>query len=219
MYGMWVAKFRLKHDCILGNRCKKFKVVLQSVNFTVFTKNRRTVNSSMHYMTGAHKDLDKFIADLKRDKDVLKVERKGDTFFLIEQAKSKAVGFHTPKIIFVKPVLINDDGYELWEVASWEKSELSYFIENVKNHISDFLLLKFVRTSVSNIFFPKLMPNLTKNQKQALELAIKAGYYRTPRKIGLRGLAKMSKISLATFQEHLRKAEEKLIPNILAYTE
>lgn len=215
---MWVAKFKLKHDCLLGNRCRKFKVVLQSVNFTVFTEDRRTINSSMHYMAGTKNDLDKFIADLKRDKDVLKVERKGDTFFLIEQAKSKAVGFHTPKIIFVKPVLINDDGYELWEVASWEKSELSNFIEKVNNHISEFTLLKFIRTSVSNIFFPKLMPNLTMNQKQALELAIKEGYYKTPRKMGLRELAKRSRISLATFQEHLRKAEEKLIPNILSYT-
>lgn len=173
----------------------------------------------MHYMAGTKKNLDKFIADLKRDKDVLKVERKGDTFFLIEQAKSKAVGFHTPQIIFVKPVLINDDGHELWEVASWEKSELSNFIEKVKKQITDFILLKFTRTFVSDIFFPRLMPNLTKNQKQALELAIKEGYYKTPRKIDLRELARRSKISLATFQEHLRKAEEKLIPNILSYTD
>ncbi len=219
MSGMWIAKFILKHDCILGNRCKKFGVFLQSVNFSVYLKDKRTINSSLHYMTGTKNNLDKFIADLKKDKDVIKVERKDDTFLLIEQAKSKAIGFHTSKIIFVKPVLVKDDGYELWEVASWEKSELSTFIKNIEKHIDDFKLLKFVRTAVNNIFFPKLMPDLTINQKQALELAIKEGYYKTPRTIDLRTLAGMSKISLATYQEHLRKAEEKLIPNILSYTE
>ena len=49
-------------------------------------------------------------------------------------------------------------------------------------------------------------------QKQAIELAIKRGYYTSPRKISLQELAKISKLSFSTFQVHLRKAEEKLIP-------
>ena len=49
-------------------------------------------------------------------------------------------------------------------------------------------------------------------QKQAIELAIKNGYYNVPRKTSVEKLAKLSKLSFSTFQVHLRKAEEKLIP-------
>jgi len=40
---MWVAKINLKHDCILGNRCEKFKVKLQSVAFSAFKERNATI--------------------------------------------------------------------------------------------------------------------------------------------------------------------------------
>ena len=140
-------------------------------------------------------------------------------FFLLEQADTKVVAFYTPKIIFIKPVLINSGGYELWELASWEKEELTRFIEKVKEKIKDFKLLKLHNIPIDNIFFPKLMPDLTTKQKRAIELAIEEGYYQTPRKTNLRKLAKYMRVSLATYQQHLRVAEEKLIPNILSYSQ
>ncbi|GAI84170.1 unnamed protein product, partial [marine sediment metagenome] len=110
-------------------------------------------------------------------------------------------------------------GYETWEIGSWEKGELSKFIKNVEKLSIEFKLLKFHKTNVDNVFFPKLMPNLTDKQKRSIELAIQEGYYESPRKIDLRKLAKKRNISLATYQQHLRTAEEKLIPNLLAFSE
>lgn len=215
---MWIAKIKLKHDCILGNRCEKYKVTLQSVAFSVFKQNGKTVTSSMHYMSGDLKDINNFINDLKKDKRVIKLDRKGDMFFLLEKADVKAVAFYTPKIIFIKPVLIMPDGYEIWEIGSWEKTEVSKFIIKVEKIIKDFNLLKFHKIDIDNVFFPKLMPKLTAKQKRAIELAIQEGYYKSPRKTNLRKLAKMMGVSLATFQQHLRAAEEKLIPNLLSYS-
>lgn len=215
---MWIAKFKIKHDCILGNRCKKFKVILQSVNFSVFREKSKVITSSMHYISGDPKNIDKFVKDLNKDKDVLKLERKGNMFLLLEKAEEKAVQFHTPKIIFVKPVLIDKEGCETWEVGSWEKEEVSKFVNKVEKHIKDFKLIRFTNTKVDNVFFPKLMPVLTEKQKRAIELAIEHNYYDNPRKIGLRRLAKLMGVSLATYQQHLRSAEKKLIPNLLAYS-
>ncbi len=168
-------------------------------------------------MSGKKDDLDAFIEDLKRDKAVINIERKQDTFILIERADSKAVGFHTPKILFIKPVVLWPDGSESWEVGAWEKTDLTNFVNSIKSEINDFTLKKLVRTTVDNIFFPRLLPDLTDNQKRALELAIQEGYYETPRRTDLRKLAKLDGVSLATFQEHLHKAEGKLIPNMLTY--
>jgi predicted DNA binding protein len=57
-----------------------------------------------------------------------------------------------------------------------------------------------------------LHPELTDKQKTAIELAIKNGYYEYPRKIELKKLAKIMKVSYSTYQAHLRKAEKSLIP-------
>lgn len=215
---MWIVKFAIKHDCILGNRCEKFKVALQSVNFSVFKEKGRTVTSSMHYMSGDPKNIEQFVNDLNNDKNVIKLERKKNIFLLLEKAEEKAVQFHTPKIIFIKPVLVDTKGFETWEVGSWEKEEVSKFINKTKKHIRDFKLIRFTNMKMDDVFFPKLMPDLTEKQKRALELAIENRYYDSPRKIGLRELAKLMGVSLATYQQHLIVAEGKLIPNMLAYS-
>ncbi len=172
----------------------------------------------MHYISGDPDNIEEFVKDLKKEKDVIKLERKKDMFLLLEKAKSKAVAFYTPKIIFIKPVLIDTKGYETWEIGSWKKEEISKFIDKIEKKMNYFELIKFQNIALDTIFFPKLMPKLTKKQKRAIELAIQEGYYQSPRKTDLRELAKTMELSLATYQQHLRAAEEKLIPNLLAYS-
>jgi predicted DNA binding protein len=215
---MWVAKFIIKHDCILGNRCEKFKIILQGSNPSVYREKGKIVSSSMHYMSGEPDKINEFVKDLEKDKKVIKVERKGDMFFLLEKSEENAVRFFTPKILFTKPVLIDKQGFETWQIASHERKEIENFLGKVEKHFDNYKLLKLKETKIDNVFFPRLMPNLTELQKRAIELAIQNGYYKTPREIDLRKLAKLMSLSLSTYQQHLRAAEEKLIPNILYYS-
>ena len=120
-------------------------------------------------------------------------------------------------MFFVKPVIIDTQGYEHWEIASHRKEELMNFIKKVKPLADEFELLSMKNTALQNIYFPKVMPQLTALQKLALELAIKEGYYEAPKKTSLRTLAKLMGISLATYQKHLQKAESKVIPDILSF--
>ena len=48
-------------------------------------------------------------------------------------------------------------------------------------------------------------------QRRALELALEFGYYNYPRNISVDNLSKKAKMPRTTFQEHLRKAESKLM--------
>jgi len=215
---MWLTRFRIKHDCILGNRCQKFRVVLQSSNPVIYNERGKIVSSSMHYMSGEPKNIDLFFKDLSKEPKVISLERKGDMFFLLEKSEEKAIQFFNPKLIFTKPVLMDKEGYETWEVASWERKIINDFIDKIEKHFDNYKLLVLRETKIDNVFFPRLMPNLTNLQKQAIELALEKGYYKTPRKIDLRKLAKLMNLSLSTYQQHLRTAEEKLIPNILYYS-
>ncbi len=215
---MWIVKLRIKHNCILGNRAKKFKIVLQGSNPIIYSERGKPISSSMIYISGDPQNIDLFIKDLKADKKVKNIERSGDMIFLLERSEEKMVKFFTPKLIFTKPVLIDKEGYETWEIASWERKELEKFVEKVEKSFENYNLLKFNEIKIDNVFFPRLMPNLTKLQKRAIELAIERGYYKTPRSTNLRELAKKMNLSLSTYQQHLRVAEEKLIPNILNYS-
>lgn len=209
---MWVAKIRYRHDCILGNRCKKFEVALQSLVFSVFKEKGEVITSSLHCLSG--QNIEDFIDDLKKDKSVLKLERKGQMFLLLEKAKRKAVRYYHPKLIQIKPVLMGTDGFETWEVGSWERKAVEKFVNQVRNETADFQLIKFRHVNINDIYFPKILPNLTLKQKKALDLAIAEGYYKRPKQIGLRQLAKMMKVSLATYQQHLQTAEQKIIPQL-----
>ena len=64
-----------------------------------------------------------------------------------------------------------------------------------------------------------LKNSFTKKQLQALTKAYNKGYYELPRKVILETLAKEVKVKRKTFEEHLRKAEKKimsfLIPSLI----
>ncbi len=76
-------------------------------------------------------------------------------------------------------------------------------------------IMKMENSPLTDVYFPNVMPKLSKSQKEALEIAYRNGYYSYPRKITLEKLARIAKIGISTFQEHLRKAELKLLPVII----
>ncbi len=74
---------------------------------------------------------------------------------------------------------------------------------------------KLKEEKLSDVYIPNIMQHLTPKQKQATEIAYENGYYEYPKKIELRALAKKMNVSLPTFQEHLKKAENKMIPALI----
>lgn len=75
---------------------------------------------------------------------------------------------------------------------------------------------------VENISFKKgtfkehnLLSCLTEKQKEIVITAMKTGYYDYPKKINSETLSKRIGISKATLLEHLRKAEGRLLKNLL----
>ena len=214
---MWVAKINLKHNCIIGNRCEKFGVVLQSYDLNEEVRNNKVLTSSLHQIIGDTNAIAKFISDLKKDKRVNYFEVNESTLFLVESAKDKPVSQFSKHMFFVKPVIIDEKGVEHWEIASHEKNELMIFIEKVKPLCDIFKLLSIRNTKLKDVYFPKVLPKLTDLQKKALELAVKNCYYKVPKGTNLRALAKLMNLSLATYQKHLQVAEAKVMPDLLSY--
>lgn len=216
---MWVLKLQLKHDCILGNRCIKFKCRSLGYPLEYYQEKGFTYFLHLETLYGEEDDIKRFLNDLKKDKNVQNIEVFNNTiFFLYKSIKSKMPSqAYLKKIIHIKPVFVDKAGIETWEIGSWDRENINEFIRQIKNstyRLDFFKILSIKKSRLSHIYFPQIMPNMTKNQKKALQLAIENNYYDYPRKIELRDLAKMMKRSLSTYREHLRIAERKMMESL-----
>jgi len=214
---MWILKLRIKHDCTIGNRCEKFGVISYSIPLGNWQERGFNFTSERHTLEGDKENIKSFIKEIKKDKRVTNLEVDKNTLFFIGKSKGKKIpsSFYSPKMFFPKPVFFDKQGYELWEVASWNRNVLTSFLGNLKKQKDmKIKMLSFKKTRLNDVYFPSVMPPLTEKQKRAFELAIEQGYYDIPKRTDLKKLSKLMKVSLATFQEHLKRAEAKIIPKL-----
>jgi hypothetical protein len=211
---MWLLKLKIKHDCTIGTRCEKFKVISYSLTLGNWKEKNFYYTSERHTLEGDQKNINRFLKDIKKDKRILNIEIDKNTLFFIARSKVRIPSsFYNQKMFFTNPVYVDKDGFEYWKLASYDRSILSKLIKRMeKQTYQSFEILKFKNVKLNNVYFPAIAPNLSEKQKRAFELAVENGYYDIPKKIDLRGLAKILKISIATFQEHLKRAEAKIIP-------
>ena len=103
------------------------------------------------------------------------------------------------------------NGIETWEIAAWEKEPLMHFYNTIKD---DTITLKYIQKVKPQPFIEFAIPNLTQKQLDAYLLAKNEGYYDIPKKQNLAQLAANKNLSRSTFQEHLRKAEQKIMKHL-----
>ena len=210
---MWLAKLKNWHkNCLIRPRCVKYNVTDAVFLLNCWLENKKFYYTEFHVLQGKHEDIQKFIKDFKKEKGIKKCEIEGNHIMTINEEPSEKE-FYSPvfdrKMIYVKPVLQRSDGYEDWEVASWNRETLMNLM-NVPTF--NMKLISIQNVKIDNLFVPQIYPKLSPKQKNSIELAVKEGYYTFPRKIHLEQLAKISKVSRPTYEENLRKAEQKLVP-------
>jgi hypothetical protein len=209
---MWVAEVRIDGgESLLGSRTKKFNVSLSGYPFSFHEKEDGVYIFFAGFLFGEEKNIKGFFKDLKKDQRVLSLEL--DKNFLIGHLREppKYRPIHEPNIIRVKPIIIKEDGSEIWTIGSLKKKSILDFISLYeKTHKGR--LIRITNEEVSDFSIIGFYPKITKKQKGALETALKHGYYEYPRKTDLIELAKLLGVSYSTYQAHLRKAERSIIP-------
>jgi predicted DNA binding protein len=216
---MWVAKLSILHDCVIANKCKEYKVATVSQPFNVFVERGTTYSPEVHTLWAPEDNMVKFITALKNDKRVQNLEVEGNTIFLIEVTRETIpVSIWSrlaPRLIFTRPISIDTDGVEHWEVATWDKRIITNLISSIKKIAKILKVESIKQTKVTDIYFSRFLPKLTPQQRKAITLAFEFGYYAWPKRTNLKELARTTGVSVATFREHLKKAEEKLMPNLI----
>jgi len=217
---MWVLKIMAKEEWNLYNkRTLKFKVKINFYSRSYYIRGKKIYFVGSGIIVGDEKNKKMFFEDLKKDRQIEEIEINNDFFVSVysEKETSERVNalksVYNSKIIFLKPVVIDKDGFEEWEVASFDRRDLEEIIKQAERlKKGEFKLISFKEQKINNLMIESILPNLSEQQRKAFELALENNYYGYPRKIKLIDLAKKMNISVSTFQFHLAKAEAKLMP-------
>lgn len=114
------------------------------------------------------------------------------------------------------------DGWEHYRVVAIDDERMAALFQalgklgemqiTLKRKSEDGLLSQSFILSTGELF-----SGLTAKQADALHVAIEHGYYRVPRKIRTEDIAKSRRVPRTTFEEHVRKAESKILHSMAPY--
>lgn len=209
---MWVAKIRFSEKgTLIGTKAQKHSVNLFAFPLSYYYGRKWIVVSIAGTVFGKEKDKKKFVRELKKEKRVVNFELNEDFFIGIIKEPIYAKLIYNKDVIHLAPALISDKGYEIMTIGCFKREPLIK-IANLFEKKRNGKLLLIQQKKIKSISVMRAHPDLTDKQKHAIDLAIKHSYYNSPRKTSVKKLAKLAGLSFSTFQVHLRKAEQKLIP-------
>jgi predicted DNA binding protein len=90
-----------------------------------------------------------------------------------------------------------------------DDKQVKEFLENRRDNY------KVVSLTDAKFSLNSPISRLTEKQQEAISLAFRLGYFDTPRKISVDGLAEKLDLSSSTLAVHLRRAERRLLAEML----
>lgn len=209
---MWVMKISIpwRETALISNLAKKHKINLigYPVSHEVRGDGVYVVMSGI--FLGETNKLKNFHSDFVKDKRILKLEFKDNHGIIYMKQHIMNKFLYQPGIFYVKPLVVNNEGTYIFELACWEKNKLMKLLRAYKRFNVKLHWIK--NKKITNVQILSVFPELTDKQRKVLQIAIDNKYYDYPRKITLNQLAKIAKISYSTYQFHLRIAEKKVMP-------
>ncbi len=114
-------------------------------------------------------------------------------------------------LIYTAPSLISEDKVIVSFISS--QRDMMRFVEMVKAHIGKVVNISFKQSAYEK---KDLLSILTDKQREVMAAAYRYGYYDLPKGISSEHLSEKVNISKPTLLEHLRKAERRILTEILA---
>lgn len=114
-------------------------------------------------------------------------------------------------LIYTTPSMISEDRIIVSFIGA--QQNLMKFVEMVRSHVGEIINISFKQAAYQK---QDILTILTGKQREVLAAAYEHGYYDIPRRISSERLSEKVKISKPTLIEHLRKAERRILAEIMA---
>lgn len=120
------------------------------------------------------------------------------------------------------PPLIYRDGWVNFRVYSFQPGAMKALLQDLRGRgPAELVRKRELGLSVlpTSVYADVLFGGLTRKQMDALLAAHRAGYYASPRQVTTEEIAVRQGIGRTTFEEHLRKAENRLLDAVMPHLE
>lgn len=135
--------------------------------------------------------------------------------------KSVSKNIDACNLLHVMPV-VYEQGWEYHRAIAFKHEDLERLLQLLEEKEFVFEILRkipfdgFLGSSLT-LTADALFSELTERQMDALLTAYRNGYYRLPRKADVKTIAFKERVPRTTYQEHLKKAENKLVAALVPY--
>ncbi len=212
---LYEASFRVKHECPYRKLSERYP------DLTI--REWYISDCQVLEITSAETPTDELLADLEDLGTILHRSIDETGLHVVTQAclcsleESIIDRFEAHNCLY-QPPTVHRQGWEHYTVIAFDEADVRELIRNLEADRDIDVLSK---TAIAEQAIPhsmlapvdQLFEDLTERQLAALRLALESGYYEQPRQTSLRELAERTAVARSTYEEHLRKAENKLLTN------
>jgi predicted DNA binding protein len=120
------------------------------------------------------------------------------------------------------PPIVYSQGWEYYRIIAFRHDHIDALLRDFDEHGFQFEIMRkqpfkgFVSSSMT-LTADALFADLTQKQIGAVLTAYANGYYQFPRRANVKLIAAQRRVPRTTFQEHLHKAEGKIVASLLPY--
>ena len=214
--------FKAMHDCPFGNISRKFP----SLKMFVWCNREHEV---IEVIIPKREEYPAIIKELSRIGGIVNGSYDGSRIHLISRkcfcTMDNSIGKNIDALdlLHISPV-VYEQGWEYYRLMMFRHEDLKKLLLRLEQMGVKVEILRkvpfdgFIAGSLT-LTADALFSDLTEKQMDALLDAHNNGYYRLPRKFPLTIIAKKKRMPRTTFEEHLRKAENKIVTGLIPYLE
>lgn len=218
---MFDVTFSFKHDCFYCNLSRDFP----DATMIVACNDQRDI---LEFISPSERSIQNAIRRLRGAGTEVERSEKGNRVVIVTDKCLCSLCSETETpipadlgVLLVSPrVFVN--GWEQRRILGFNNDHIREIMTSLQaNFPTKLISKKPVQGGLAGeLFSPtsnELFGDMTQRQIDAITHAARNGYYSTPRKTTTEALAKSFGTSRATFEEHLRKAENKLMKIVSGY--
>ncbi|WP_290811867.1 helix-turn-helix domain-containing protein, partial [Halovivax sp.] len=214
--GLYQASFRIRHECPYRELSERHP------DLTI--REWYLSDCQVLEITAQHTPPEELLADIERLGTVLHTSNDESGLHVVMQSclcalEGSIIERFEEHDCLYQPPTVHRQGWEHYTVIAFDEKDIAALYDDLD---ADREIDVLSKTGLEETQLPhsmlapvdQLFDGVTDRQLAALGHALDSGYYEQPRKASVSELAGRTSVARSTYEEHLRKAENKVLTNV-----